>query len=167
MSRRLLPAALAALVVGGCGYSLSGNLPDHIRTVAVPIFKNRTQEPAVENAITSAVISAFVNGGRLRVVPLDEADAVLEGEITGYAIDSIAFDRRSNVREYRLRVTVNIQFRDLKRNAVLWRQEGLEEKSDFRVPGQVSETVSREEGAVRQAALDIGRKIAVLAVDRF
>lgn len=165
--RCLLAAAVLMLAVGGCGYSLSGNLPGHIRTVAVPVFTNKTQEPAVENAITNAVINAFVTSGRLRVVPVEQADSVLEGEIVGYQIDSIAFDRRLNAREYRLLVTLNIQFRDVRQGTMLWRQEGLQEKADFRIPGQVSATISREEGAVRQAAVDIGRRIVNLAVDRF
>lgn len=153
--------------LGGCGYSFTGSLPSHIKTVAVPIFTNKTQEPAVENSITAAVIDAFANSGKLKVVPLGQADSILEGEIVGYQLQSIAFDRRINVREYRLLVTLNIQFRDVRRGGMLWRQEGLQETSDFRVPGQVSETISREEGAVREAARDIGRKIVNLAVDRF
>jgi hypothetical protein len=35
------------------------------------------------------------------------------------------------------------------------------------VPFEVSATISREEGAVRQAAQDIGRKVVNLVVDRF
>lgn len=162
-----LALALLATAAGGCGYSLSGSLPAHIKTVAVPTFTNRTQEPAVENTITAAVVNAFVSSGKLRVVPLAEADAVLEGEIVGYQIQSVAVDRRINVREYRLLVTLNIQFRDVRRGGLLWRQEGLQEKADFRVLGQVAETISREEGAVREAAVDIGRKIVNLVVDRF
>jgi hypothetical protein len=135
--------------------------------VAVPTFKNRTLEPAVENTVTAAVISAFANSGKLRIAPAEEADSILEGEIVGYQIQSLAVDRTINVREYRLLVTMNIHFRDARRGDTLWRQEGLQEKSDFRVPGQVSETISREAGAVREAAVDIGRKIVNLVVDRF
>ena len=69
---------------------------------------------------------------------------------------------------FRLRVRLNIQFRDVRNNTMLWRQEGIEERSDFRVGGQVSETISAErEGAASQAAVDIGRKIVSLALDRF
>jgi len=75
----------AALLLAGCGYSTRGSLPDHIRTVAVPIFKNRTLEPGVETAITSGVVNAFSSGGRLRVVPAEEADALLEGEVVATA----------------------------------------------------------------------------------
>ena len=158
---------LSLLLIWGCGYSFRGNLPDHIKTVAVPVFVNRTQEPAVENAITRAVIDAFVTSGRLRVVRLEEADSVLEGEIVGYRIEALAFDPRANVREYRLWVTLNLRFRDVRKNLMLWRQEALEEKADFRVPGQVAVTINREEAALRQAALTIGRAIVNLAVNRF
>jgi len=51
--------ALAACLAAGCGYSFRGNLPAHIKTVAVPVFQNRTQVAGLENTITSAVVSAF------------------------------------------------------------------------------------------------------------
>jgi hypothetical protein len=166
-ARRALGLALASLLLAGCGYSTSGNLPDHIKTVAVPIFKNRTLEPGVDTAITSGVVNAFSSGGRVRVVPLDEADAILEGEVVGYSLDGLAFDRNANVRAYRLRLVLNVEFRDVRRSALLWRQEGLQETSDFQVAGSVSDTVARGQGAVLQAASEIGRKVVNLAVDRF
>jgi len=144
------------------GYGTRGNLPDHIKTVAVPIFKNRTLEPGVES-----VVNAFSSGGRVRVVPLAEADAILEGEVVGYSLEGLAFDRSAIVRAYRLRLTLNVEFRDVKRSAMLWRQEGLQEASDFQVEGTVSDTVARGQRAVLQAATEIGRKVVNLAVDRF
>jgi hypothetical protein len=144
------------------GYGTRGNLPDHIKTVAVPIFKNRTLEPGVES-----VVNAFSSGGRVRVVPLAEADAILEGEVVGYSLEGLAFDRSAIVRAYRLRLTLNVEFRDVKRSEMLWRQEGLQETSDFQVEGTVSDTVARGQGAVLQAATEIGRKVVNLAVDRF
>jgi hypothetical protein len=166
-TRRVLGLALAAALLAGCGYSTRGNLPDHIQTVAVPIFKNRTLEPGVDTAITSGVVNAFSSGGRVRVVPIEQADAILEGEVIGYSLDGLAFDRNANVRAYRLRLVLNVEFRDVRRRALLWRQEGLQETSDFQVSGSVSDTVARGQGAVLQAASEIGRKVVNLAVDRF
>jgi outer membrane lipopolysaccharide assembly protein LptE/RlpB len=165
--RRGLGLVLAALLVAGCGYSTRGSLPDHIKTVAVPIFKNRTLEPGVESAITSGVVNAFSSGGRVKVVPIDEADAVLQGEVVGYSLDGLSFDTNANVRAYRLRLVLNVEFRDVRRSAMLWRQEGLSETSDFQVAGQVSDTIARGQGALQQAAAEIGRKVVNLAVDRF
>src|SRR5207249_95402 len=117
--RRGVPGVLVLLVLvlgGGCGYSLRGNLPGHIKTVSVPVFKNRTSEPGVENFLTSAVVEAFSTNGRLKVVGTGQADSLLEGEVTGYQVQSIAFDPRATVQQYRLVVTLNLRFRDLKRD---------------------------------------------------
>jgi len=162
--------AVLALALGGCGYSFRGNLPPHIRTVAVPVFVNRTQEPALENTVTAAVVDAFVSSGRLRVVPLGQADSVLEGEIIGYSLVPLAFDRNVNIQEYRLLLTLNLKFRDARQGGMLWHQDGLQEKGDFRLAGQagtVGTTIGREEGAIREAAVQIGRRIVTLATDRF
>ncbi|HET6366460.1 MAG TPA: LptE family protein [Pseudomonadales bacterium] len=159
---------MAALgLATGCGYSTKGNLPDHIKSVAVPTFRNKTEQPAVESTITAAVINAFVTSGKLKVVAADHADSILEGEVVGYDIVSVAVDNRINVRQYRLVVTLNLSFRDMRQGGMLFRQEGLQERADFAVPFDVSGTINREEGAVRAAAVDIGRRVVNLVVDRF
>lgn len=160
-------AALLAPLVAGCGYSLRGNLPSHLRTVAVPVFANRTHEPAVENILTRAVIEAFSTNGRLSVVRPEEADAVLEGEIIGYDLESVAFDANANVRQFRLIVTMNLRFRDLRENKVIYDRASVQERTDFRVPGPVSASIAREEVALRTAAVEIGRSIVSFTIERF
>ena len=162
-------AALLALLVlvTGCGYSARGHLPDDIKTVAIPVLGNRTTKPAVETEMTRALADAFATDGRLRVVSREAADSMIEGEVTGYELLSIAFDPNANVRIYRLLVTMNVRFRDVRRNSMLFQQQGLSEKADFRVSGQVSETISREEIALREATRDIARAVVALAIERF
>jgi outer membrane lipopolysaccharide assembly protein LptE/RlpB len=166
---RALALSLALLAVGvaGCGYSFRGNLPDHIKTVAVPVFTNKTAEPGVETLLTSAVVEAFATNGRLRVVKPEDADAILDGDVVGYNVLSIAFDNQANVRQYRLIVTMNIRLRDVRRSSILFEQQSLREKADFQILGAVSQTISAEEGAVRTAATEIGRSIVSLTIDRF
>jgi outer membrane lipopolysaccharide assembly protein LptE/RlpB len=120
-----LGLALLAVGLAGCGYSFRGNLPDHIKTVAVPVFTNKTAEPGVENFLTSAVVEAYASNGRLRVVKPEEADAILNGEVVGYSVQSIAFDNQANVRQYRLIVTMNLRLRDVRKNETLFDQQGL------------------------------------------
>lgn len=165
--RRAAALVILLLVVAGCGYTARGHLPSDIRTVAIPILANRTTKPAVETEMTRALADAFATDGRLRVVSRDVADSVLEGEVTGYELLSIAFDPAANVRIYRLLVTMNVRLRDVRRDSVLFQQQGLSEKADFRVSGQVSETIGREEIALRAAALDIARAVVALAIERF
>ena len=166
--------ALAALVVlgatlasVGCGYSLRRNLPDHIKTVAVPVFQNRTPVPAVENFLTNAIVNAFASNGRLRVTTVDGADSVLDGEITSYYLQSIAYDAAANIRQFRLTVTLNLRFRDVRRNEVLFQRTGFSDRTDFAVPGTVAETITASEGALQQAATQIARSVVSFAVERF
>lgn len=167
MTRPALGLLALATALAGCGYALHGNLPNHVQTVAVPVFANKTAEPAIENFLTQAVVEAFATNGRLRVVKTEEADAILEGEVVGYEIQALAFDPRASIRQYRLVVTMNLRFRDVKKNALLFEQARLQERADFRVVGAVSQTISREESALRAAAVEIARSIVSLAIDRF
>ncbi len=158
---------IAALAGAGCGYSLSGNLPEHIKTVAIPIFQNRTPVPAVENFLTNAVVNAFSTNGRLRVTSVDRADSILEGEITSYLLQSIAYDAAANIRQFRLTVTLNLRFRDVRRNEVLFQRNGYSDRADFSVPSTVAETITTSESALQQAARDIARSVVSFAVERF
>ena len=164
--RRAALLLLAVLLVG-CGYSLRSTLPPHIKTVAIPVLTNRTPEPGIEDLITQALIDAMVSSGRMRVVRPEQADALLEGEVIGYAVDALAFNRAANVTEYRLRIALKLTLRDLRQNTILWQEERVEEKADFRVPGQVTEALVREDQALRRAAVDIARAVIGLAVEGF
>jgi len=162
---RGLALVLLVLLGGGCGYSMRGTLPAHIQAIAVPMFQNRTSEPGVETVVTRAVVDAFSTSGRLRVVRPDQADAILEGEVIGYDVQSIAFDPRSRVRLYRLVVTMNLRLRDLRQNRLVFDQRGFRERADFRAVEAVAGTIVREDLAVREAAQDIARSIVSLTVD--
>ncbi len=155
------------LVLAGCGYSFRGTLPDHIQTIAVPVFTNRTAEPAVDGVITRAVVEAFATNGRLRVVHAERADSLLEGEVTGYELISLAFDPSAAVRRYRLLVTMNLRYRDLRQNRLVFERKGVQERADFQVAAQAAQTLVQEDAALRQAAVEIGRTVVSLTLDRF
>jgi outer membrane lipopolysaccharide assembly protein LptE/RlpB len=158
--------AAPALLLAGCGYSLRGTLPEDIRTVGVPVLANRTQEPAAEEVVTRAIIDAFTTDGRLRVVRPENADAVLEGEVVGYELQPLAFDRTLDVQQYRLVVTLNVRLRVTRTGELLFEEQGVRERADFRAT-ESSVTLARESGALRQAATDIGRAVVSLALQRF
>jgi outer membrane lipopolysaccharide assembly protein LptE/RlpB len=164
---RALALGLLVAAGAGCGYSFRGTLPEYIQTVAVPVFANKTGEPRIESLLTNAVVEAFSTNGRLRVVRREDADAVLEGEVIGYNVQSISYDSQANVRQYRLTVTMNLKLLDMKKSGVLFEEHNLREKADFQVMNAVSQTISVEETALRTAATEVGRAIVSLTVTRF
>ena len=168
VAARATAAVFTLLVLGGCGYSLRGTLPAHIRTVGVPMFKNLTTEPAVEGLVTRAIAEAFSTNGRLRVVDPADADAILEGEVVSYQLVSIAFNPQATQQVLRLILTLNVRFRDVRDKTLLFQQSGYQEHADFQVQGSVADTIAQQRGvAIRAAADDIARTVVSLAVNRF
>jgi hypothetical protein len=165
----LLLAPLAtALVLGGCGYSLRTSLPPGIKSVHVPVLVNKTAEPGIEDFITQALTQAVVQGARVRIArSAQDADAILEGSIVEYRLSSLSFDRSANVTSYRLTIALDLTFKDLKQNRVIWKQDRIEERADFQVAGQVTQTLAREEVAVQRAAVDVARAIVSFAFEGF
>jgi outer membrane lipopolysaccharide assembly protein LptE/RlpB len=157
----------AGLLSAGCGYSLRGHLPEHLQTVSVPVLQNRTQVPAVENFMTTALLNAFTTNGRLRVTTVERADAILEGEVVGYTLQAISYDATANVRQFRLTLTLNLRFRDVRQNKVLLQRSGYSDRADFAVVGTVADTIVASENAIQQAAAEIARSVVSFVVEQF
>ena len=80
---------LGVLLLAGCGpYHLGTTLPDNMRTVFVPTFVNRTNEPGIEIDVTNAVITRFRVDGNLAPVSEKEADlfAAIKFGARGYIL---------------------------------------------------------------------------------
>ncbi len=172
MTRRgvlaVLLAPMASVALGGCGYSLRTSLPPGIQSIHVPVLENRTQEPGIEDFITQALTQAVAQSGRVRIARnAQDADAVLEGAVVEYRLNALSFNRSANVTSYRLIIGLSLVFKDLKQNQILWKQDRIEERADFLVSGQVTQTLAREELAVQRAAVDVARAIVSFALEGF
>lgn len=169
--RRGEVALLALLLVwgvAGCGYSLRSSLPPHIRTIHVRTLENRTQEPGIEALITQALVEAVVTSGRVQLAASPaQADAVLEGAVVEYGLTSLAFDRAANVAQYRLQIALSLVLKDRVRDTVIWRQDRVADRADFRVAGTVAGTLAQEDAALRRAAVEVSRAIVSLAFEGF
>ena len=166
---RVLLASLAvALISGGCGYSLRTSLPPGIKSVHVPVLENKTAEPGIEDFITQALTQAVVQSARVRIARnAQEADAILSGSIVVYRLAALSFDRSANVTSYRLVIALALTFKEVRTDKILWKQDRIEERADFLVAGQVSQTLAREEVAVQRAAVDVARAIVAFAFEGF
>ena len=85
--KRLLTAAFVAVCLSGCaGYRVGEVKPYTMRgvkNIAVKTFTNNTYTPRVEVLVTSTVIKQLQQDGTYRITNEDQADAILEGVITG------------------------------------------------------------------------------------
>jgi Lipopolysaccharide-assembly len=105
--------------VGFLGYTTAPNYDPEIRTVYVPIFKNKVLETTpyrgVEFTLTRAVIDAIESKTPMKVVSdPDGADTELQGTIT--RLDKLIFNRTpfNEVRELQLYLAVEFVWHDLR-----------------------------------------------------
>ena len=122
-----LAAAWVSLSAAGCGYSTSRMLPAAYRTIYIEPFRNGiqfTQEvsdrlglqttlPEIEETVTREVISQFITDGNLRITTKrEEADLVLEGELTSFYRQSLRRLPDNTAEEYRLNLSASLKLHD-------------------------------------------------------
>lgn len=84
MSAWRLLALLALAGVAGCGYSAGLRAPAGARSVGLDVYGNGTNLRNLEVELTAEVAKAVANLVDLPLVPPDEADFVIRGEVAGY-----------------------------------------------------------------------------------
>ena len=107
--------ALIALVLmaTGCGYHTAGHaaqLPQNVRTIAVPGFSSQTQTFRVEQLLTEAVVHEFNTRTQFHIIHETnaDADAVLKGAVLSASAAPLAYDSQTG-RAASVLVTVSMQ----------------------------------------------------------
>ncbi|MGB7061851.1 MAG: LptE family protein [Candidatus Zixiibacteriota bacterium] len=122
----LCTAYCLLLFISGCGvYSFSGSGLSGIKTIAVPLFDNETQEYGLREALTEKIAERFVQDNTLKVVNERTADSILRGVVTNYTRETHTFDEQENPKEYIARIWVRVTFEEKKGKKVVWKEDNL------------------------------------------
>jgi hypothetical protein len=145
-------SAVAAIGLQACGYSLAGRgsfLPEYIQVIGIPPFVNRTPLFNIETQVTEKVRAEFISRGRYRVVPEPEnADAVLNGEVTGVNVAPLSFTDQQLASRYAITMSARVELRDRREDKVLWENPSLVFRQEYEAQsGQIGQG-----GAVDPAA---------------
>lgn len=95
--RWLGPLLLILIMAPGCGYHTAGHvvqLPENVRTIAVPAFKNETMTYRIEQMLTSSVVREFTTRTHYRIItdPGADADATLQGIVLSTTTSPLTYD---------------------------------------------------------------------------
>ncbi|MFH1858501.1 MAG: LptE family protein [Candidatus Omnitrophota bacterium] len=166
MSRRTAAALLVwgLLLSPGCGYTLKTVPPYGLQTLFVETFRNDTFEPGLEIDLTNGVIERFLYDGTLRVVPKQEADAVLKGKITKFQREVLRSTSADEVLEYRLILTTEFSLWDNRTQKTLWEEKNFVADTGFFVSGSSEKS---EEKATQKAITELARRIVDRVVEEW
>ncbi len=109
----LLTAVALTSMVGCAGYQPGVNKPKKMAAVtklAVPTFKNNTLQPRLEVLVTDALIKRLQIAGTYKIVPVNEADAVLYGTIEDITSRQYRAQRNNTLKTSQLLVGLKIKY---------------------------------------------------------
>ena len=93
-------AVLVCVCCTSCGYHTAGHavqLPDNVKTIAVPAFVNNTQTYKIEQMLTAAVVREMVTRTHYQVLngPNQAADATLQGTVISSYASPLTYDSQT------------------------------------------------------------------------
>ncbi len=145
---------LTILSLSGCGYTQKTVLPQDIKTIyvrtvinKVPLEEVFAYHPGLEMAITKAVIRRFNKDGNLRVVPEDEADAVLEADLIRFEQEGLRFTSLEQVEEFRLFIVLSLRLKNARTKEIIWEEPNFSGDAEYFVSDVRS--IGREEAVNR------------------
>jgi len=163
-ARALLPLALLAGMVSGCGYHAAGRasrLPTELQTIAVPGFVNQTQTFRIEQQLTGAVVREFISRTQYRIVleDSDSADAVLRGTVLSAELAPVTYDSETGRASSALvTVTARVSLVDRK-GKVLYENRNYVFRQQYQVSREISSFFEEESPAVERLAQDFARTL--------
>jgi len=125
MAKILTGVAFAvAIGSGACGpYSFSPGGASNFKTVAVPLFEDRTSEFGVKEQLTDAIIAQFTRDNTLKIADRRVAESALVGTLLKVEERAGAFTREESVQEIRVYVTVDLKYEDIKKRRAIWEEQ--------------------------------------------
>jgi outer membrane lipopolysaccharide assembly protein LptE/RlpB len=157
------------MLISACGYHLAGTgntLPPHLKTVAIPVFDNTSQEPDIHRDMTNVIRQSFINDGRLKVVNKSKADLVMKGVLNYYTLQAVSFDTQDVALEYYVALGVDINVKDMvKRKQFL--KQNFTTKWDFRTTSDVINSEAARQVALNDAYKELGNRLVSIVIDQF
>jgi hypothetical protein len=165
-------AALVLLVATGCAYTTRNSLPRHVKTIAVPVFANKTYTDEytrkLEVELTNATRNAFIQAGELKLAGRENADLILEGEVVRMDRDAVRVDRFGDPAEVQVLLRARISVYDVKEARYLMKDQLVVNNTKRNESGVYNLRRGENENMGRATAIDdLGKAIARTVTERW
>src|SRR5262249_18968035 len=176
-ARRAL--GLAALLVlglgpGGCGYALMGRgitADPSIHRIGVPLFKDRTGKPGLDQKITTKVITELLRRGRFDVVQEStNVDAILDGETLTYNVGPIGFSGpagQTQASRYAITVTAKVTYTKVGEKEPIWSTDAFTFRDESDVGDDPASFFDREDQILDRLGESFARGLVSAMLEAF
>lgn len=176
MSRRSssLQALISAclLLAGGCGYHTAGHggqLPEAVKTIAVPAFQNETSTSRIEQMLTASVVREFTTRTHYRILndPNGDADAILRGTVLSTTASPLAYDTPTGrAASVLVVVSMKVTLSD-RQGKVLYQNPAYLFREQYEVSQDLNSFFEEDSPAFRRLSQDFARTLVSNILEGF
>jgi outer membrane lipopolysaccharide assembly protein LptE/RlpB len=166
----LLPGVL--LLNSGCGYHTAGHdvqLPQSVKTIAIPAFKNETTTYRIEQMLTASVTREFITRTRYRVVSEadDDTDATLRGTVLSTSASPLAYDTNTGrAASVLVVVSMRVTLSD-RQGKVLYENPAYLFREQYEVSQDLQSFFEEDSPAFRRLSQDFARTLVSNILEGF
>jgi hypothetical protein len=177
MRRRHALAGLSLLASGGCGYALVGKgafVDPSIKKIGVPLFKDQTGKPAIDQKVTAKVIEELLKRGKFEVLQQSEdVDALVEGELNAYLVNPVGFSgigadsTQTQASRYSIRLNARVRYGKVGEKEPIWQNDLFTAQDEYDVGSDPQSFFDREEQAIDRLIAIFARTLVAAMLEAF
>lgn len=176
MRRRAGLLLVGAVLGQACGYALEGrgiSVDPSIRRIGVPLFKDQTGKPGLDQKITERLVEELLKRGRFEVVEsATGVDAVVEGTLLNYSSQAIGFSRgseegRSEANRYAALLTAKVRYVKPGASQPIWESDAFTARDEYDIAEDAENYFDREEQALDRIAVAFAKSVVAAMLEAF
>jgi len=162
---------IALLFSLGCGYHTvghGGQLPETVKTIAVPTFKNETLTYHIEQMLTASVVREFNTRTHYHIINDDsDADAILRGTVVSTVASPLTYDTATG-RAASVLVVVSMRVTLTDRSGkVLYQNPSYVFREQYEVSQDLASFFEEDTPAYRRLSQDFSRTLVSNILEGF
>jgi len=175
---RALAVGMALFAATGCGYALVGRgtvVDPTIKKIAVPLFKDSTGKPSLDQKITQKIVEELLKRGRFDVTSERiGADAVVEGELLRYDQTPVGFTdagtaaaARTQASRYAVTLTARVRYAKTGQDEPIWANESFSFRDEYDVGSDPTAFFDQQGQAVERLSTSFARSLVSAMLEAF
>ena len=164
--------ATVLLVVAGCGYHTAGHavqLPENVKSIAVPAFTNQTTTYRIEQMLTASVVREFSTRTHYRILndPGEPADATLRGSVLSTSASPLTYNSATGqAASVLVVVSMKVALTD-RQGKVLYQNPSYVFREQYEVSQDLASFFEEDTPAFRRLSQDFARTLVSNLLEGF
>jgi len=156
----------------GCGYHTAGHavqLPENVKTIAVPAFVNETSTYRIEQMLTSSVVREFTTRTHYHILnsPGEAADATLRGTVLSTSASPLTYNSTTGqAASVLVVVSMKVALTD-RQGRVLYQNPSYLFREQYEVSQDLASFFEEDSPAFRRLSQDFARTLVSNILEGF